>query len=129
MCHRVVKFQLSGSRPAFPTFNTPVRCIQLMHLCFSLELFVVHQKWKPSGQSPTRHSVHVVTEIVDDVRFQSVQKIECFALRYAYVVVVFVSHFFPTENKVPNNYSTFRKKQNFKKFEKSSDFNGERGEG
>ena len=36
---------------------------------------------------------------------------------------------FPTENKVPNNYSTFRKKQNFKKFEKSFDFNGEKGEG
>ena len=108
MCHRVVKFQLSGSRPAFPTFNTPVRCIQLMHLRFSSELLVVHQKWKCSGQSPTRHSVHVVTEIVDDVRIRSAQKIECFALRYA-CVVVFVSHFFPTENKVLNNYFTFKK--------------------
>ena len=108
MCHRVVKIQLSESRPAFPTFNTPVRCIQLMHLRFSSELLVVHQKWKCSGQSPTRHSVHVVTEIVDDVRIRSAQKIEYFALRYA-CVVVFVSHFFPTENKVLNNYFTFKK--------------------
>ena len=68
----------------------------------------MHQKWKCSGQSPTRHSVHVVTEIVDDVRIRSAQKIECFALRYA-CVVVFVSHFFPTENKVLNNYFTFKK--------------------
>ena len=98
MCHRVVKFQLSGSRPAFPTFDAPVRCIQLMHLRFSLELFVVHQKWKRSGQSPTRHSVHVVTEIVEDVRILSAQKIECFALRYA-CVVVFVSHFFLQKTK------------------------------
>ena len=79
MCHRVVKIQLSETRPAFPTFNTPVRCIQLMHLRFLLELFVVHQKRKRSGQSPAHPSVHVVTEIVDDVRVQFVHKIECFA--------------------------------------------------